>query len=374
MRKIKILFCVETIGWGGVEQRRLNLIRYFGEQHFNIKIVCTQSIGRLSEKFPADVEIIEVGPFKHPFHLTKHYQVLQVIRNFKPHIIHGAVFEGNTMACFGGILGRVPITILEETSDPQNRSKKAHWLLQLYTKFADKIIAISPAVAEYLEQIAKVQPQKIRLINNGVEIPRAITATEITALKRQLNISDDDLVIGSVGRLRNFHKLFTDIIEAVALLEDFSSLKVLIVGEGQDRALIEHTAKKLGLEEQLIMAGLQSDTAPYYQLMDIYCIASHMEGFGLVAAEAMFHQLPVIATAVGGLKDIVVDGETGFLVPPHRPDCMAAKLQTLIRRPELRLKMGRKGYQRALENYSVERYVQQVHQLYQDLLQEKGLA
>src|SRR5690606_988194 len=160
--------------------------------------------------------------------------------------------------------------------------------------------------------------------------PRAVAEEEVDALKQRHNIAATDLVIGSVGRLRNFHKLFTDIVEAVALLEDFSSIKILIVGEGQDRPLIVETARRLGLEEHLIMAGLQADMAPYYQAMDIYCIASHMEGFGLVAAEAMFHQLPVVATAVGGLKDIVVDRETGFLVPSHRPDKIAEKLQVLI--------------------------------------------
>src|SRR5690606_36041762 len=196
-----------------------------------------------------------------------------------------------------------------------NRSTKANWLLNIYTRFADRIIAISPSVASYLADIAKVRRQKIQLINNGVEIPRVVTGEEVIALKRRYNIQPTDLVIGSVGRLRNFHTLFTDIIEAVALLEGVTRIKILIVGEGQDRALIVETAKRVGLEERLIMAGLQADTAPFYQMMDIYCIASHMEGFGLVAAEAMFHQLPVVATAVGGLKGIVIDGETGFLVP-----------------------------------------------------------
>jgi glycosyltransferase involved in cell wall biosynthesis len=107
--------------------------------------------------------------------------------------------------------------------------------------------------------------------------------------------------------------------------------------------------------------------------MDVFCIASHMEGFGLVAAEAMFHRLPVIATAVGGLKDIVVDGETGFLVPSHSPGRIAEKLQLLIDQPDLRKSMGEKGLARAEKEYSAAVYVEKVHQLYQDLLREKGI-
>src|SRR5690606_33705799 len=127
------------------------------------------------------------------------------------------------------------------------------------------------------------------------------------------------------------------------------------------------------LERNLIMAGLQADTAPFYQVMDIYCIASHMEGFGLVAAEAMFHQLPVVATAVGGLKDTVIDAKTGFLVPSHRPDKTAEKLQILIDDPELRRSLGAKGFASAQQEYSAEVYVEKVNQLYQELLTEKGI-
>ena len=372
--KIRLLHCIETISSGGVDKLRMTLATGLDKEKYELKIICTQAHGALAEGLVKEgVQIYKVGAFKHPFEFDKHRKVLQVIKDYQPHIIHGAVFEGNTMACIGGIRGRVPVIILEETSDPQNRSEKANWLLNIYTRFADRIIAISPSVVSYLEHIAKVKKQKIQLINNGVETPRVVTEEEVVSLKRKYNIGASDLVIGSVGRLRNFHKLFTDIIEAVALLKDFSKIKILIVGEGQDRALIEETAKHLGLERNLIMAGLQADTAPFYQVMDIYCIASHMEGFGLVAAEAMFHELPVVATAVGGLKDIVIGGETGFLVPSHRPDRLAEKLQILIDDPELSRSMGAKGLARAQAEYSAEAYVGKVHQLYQELLKEKGI-
>ena len=350
------------------------MAKWLNREDYEFKIICTQAHGALAEGILEEgVEIFEVGAFKHPFEIAKHQKVLKVIQEYQPHIIHGAVFEGNTMACIGGIRGRVPVIILEETSDPQNRSKKANWLLNIYTRFADRIVAISPSVASYLEHTAKVKKQKIQLINNGVEIPRVVAEKEVEALKSRFHIAATDLVIGSVGRLRDFHKLFTDIVEAVALLEDYSNIKILIVGEGKDRALIVERARRLGLGGHLIMAGLQTDTAPYYQAMDIYCIASHMEGFGLVAAEAMFHQLPVVATAVGGLKEIVVDGETGFLVPSHSPEKIAEKLQILIDQPELRKSMGAKGLARAEQEYSAEVYVEKVHNLYQELLKEKGI-
>ncbi|HLU88827.1 MAG TPA: glycosyltransferase family 4 protein, partial [Cyclobacteriaceae bacterium] len=295
----------------------------------------------------------------------------EAVRSYKPQIIHGAVFEGNTMAFTGGLLGGVPIVLLEETSDPKNRSGKAHLLLKLMTTVADRMVAVSPATARYLEKTAKINPKKIQLINNGVEIPRPAKKAELDRLRRSHGIREDDLVVGSVGRVWDRVKLFSDIIKAIALLPGRAKIKILIVGDGPDTEQLHNLAMEKGLAEHLIMPGVQMDTAPYYGLMDIFCIASDNEGFGLVAVEAMFHQLPVVATSVGGLKDIVIDGETGFLVPSHSPQKIAERLQLLINDSTIRKTMGEAGRIRAEKEYSAAVYAEKVHRLYQELIKEK---
>ena len=107
--------------------------------------------------------------------------------------------------------------------------------------------------------------------------------------------------------------------------------------------------------------------------MDVFCVPSAREGFGLVAVEAMLHNLPVIATKVGGLQDVVLDGETGYLVPPIAPQALAEKIQLLIDQPELRKQMGQKGKARALQHFTAERYCRDVENLYLELLDEKGI-
>src|SRR5690554_3121429 len=104
MEKIRVLYCMETIGWGGVEQRRLSLVRHLPQEYFEFRIICTKVVGDMKVLF-ADfgVEIIIVGEFKHPFEIAKHQKVMQVIQDYRPHIVHGAVFEGNTMASIGGL-------------------------------------------------------------------------------------------------------------------------------------------------------------------------------------------------------------------------------------------------------------------------------
>ncbi len=364
---------METIASGGVEQRRLFLAQWLNNQRFEIKIICTEAVGFLAAELRnLGVEIIEIGIFNHLFHVKKYLKIIDVTKQFKPHIIHGAVYEGIIMAVIGGVFGEVPIRLIEETSDPQNRSNKANFLLRQLVKLSDRIIAISPNVENYLIKKAKIPIQKIILITNGVKIPRQVEFDEVQNINNKLDLRIEDLIVGFVGRLFDDHKKVSDLINAIALIDD-SSVKLLIVGDGRDRKEIESLIHNLAIKERVFMVGHQSDPSPFYKVMDIFCAPSSREGFGLVAAEAMLHKLPVITTKVGGLQDIVVDCETGFLVPPNTPIQIAKKLEILIKNPELRKSMGQKGYERAIENYTAERYCQEVENLYLELLKEIGL-
>lgn len=366
-RPIKVLFCIETISSGGVEQTRLTLARHLPKSEFEIKIICTNASGPIADGLKKEgVELFVIGSMKGPFDWNTHKQVQQVIKEYRPDIIHGGVFEGNSMAAISGFLKRVPVIILEETSDPQNRSGRANWLLRQYVRLADKIIAISPDVKHYLTSKAKISPENVRMINNGVTIPKYPTQKRISMKRTDLGLAKSDVVVGFVGRLFNDHKRVTDLLEAVALLAD-PRIKVLIVGDGRDKGLVVEKLNSLGLLEKVIMAGYQNETTLYYSMMDIFCVPSAREGFGLVAAEAMLHHLPVIASEVGGLKNVVVDGETGYLVPPKDPIAIASKINELILDAEKRTQMGEMGYRRSMENYTADQYCKNIQNLYLEL-------
>ncbi|MBT0813050.1 glycosyltransferase [Litoribacter ruber] len=340
---------------------------------FEMKIVGTHKGGLVSEWIEEQgVEIIEIGDFSGPFHWEKHKKVQKIIKDYKPHIVHGAVYEGVTMAAINGFLKKVPIIILEETSDPQNRSAKASFLLRIFSLVADKYVAIAPSVLEYLVNQVKVAPRKAICINNGIEIPRKVSNEEIERFRSKFGIIPDDIVIGAVGRFMNQHKRFSDLIEALLQVEN-DRIKLLMVGSGKDEDYLKSMVEELNLQKKVIFAGYHYDTAPFYKLMDIFCVPSAYEGFGLVAAEAMMHSLPVIATKVGGLKEVIVEGETGFLVSPYSPNLLALKIQYLVENPAQRRRMGEMGCLRAMENFSAERYCKDVEDLYLELLRNEGI-
>ena len=371
---IRVLHIMSTVTGGGVERRRLSLAKAFKGSNFQMKLVGTFKSGAIAEQIEENgVEIIEVGDFNGPFHWEKHRKIQKIIDDFQPHIIHGAVYEGVTMAAINGFIKKVPIILLEETSDPQNRSAKADFLLRIFSWTADRFIAIAPNVADYLRNTAKISPQKVITINNGVQIPRQVSEAEILNLKNQYAITGDDFIVGTVGRLENEVKKFTDILEAIKQL-GLPRLKLLLVGGGRDEQLLKDKTRELGIEGQVIFTGYQFDTAPFYRLMNVFCIASQREGFGLVAAEAMLHHLPVIATKVGGLQNVVVHDETGILINPNQPKDIALAINKLYNDPQLLDSFAEKGFKRAMDNYTEERYVKEVFNLYSELLKSKNIV
>lgn len=375
--KIKILHIQETIASGGVERTRLSLAKFMDKTKYEQKIICTNASGNIVDEITREgVDIIPIGIFKHPFHFKQHRKVQKIIEDYKPDIIHGAVFEGVTMAAINGWLKKVPIIIIEETSFPLYRSWKGNLLMKLFAKMSDVIIGVSEAVTkEYLLNKLKVPDEKVQLVNNGVALPRKVDSKEIVFAKKKWNIADSDFVIGSVGRmLSDANKRFSDLINAFAKFsKDKKNVKLLLVGDGNERNGYVDLVTSLKIEDKVIFASYQSDITLFYQLMNVFSLVSTSESFGLVLAEAMLNKLPVIATKVGGMKYIVDDRKTGFLVEPFQVDEIAKKFESLYQNFELRIQMGEKGCQKAIEEYSEEIYVKNIEILYLKALKEKKM-
>lgn len=372
--KIKILHIQETIGSGGVERRRLSLAKHLDKNIFEQKFVCTIAAGNIPEEIRAQgFEVIPIGRLKSPFDWKQHKKVQKIIEDYQPDIIHGAVFEGVTLAAVNGWLKKIPVIVLEETSDPQNRSWKGNMLMKVFSRLADKVIGVSEGVTqEYLIGKLGISDKKAIAINNGVALPRKVSILELEKVKKEFGISENDFVIGSVGRmLQDSHKRFSDLIKAFA---EFSkgkkNAKLLLVGDGPEKEGYQKLAKDLEVSDKVVFAGYQSDVSLFYQMMDVFALVSAREAFGLVLAEAMLNKLPVIATRVGGMKYIVDNGKTGFMVEPKNVKEISEKLEILFESKELRVEMSEAGFQKAMINYTESNYIQNISTLYNSFIEK----
>jgi L-malate glycosyltransferase len=369
-RPIRVLHTLSAIASGGVEVRHLELTRNLVSPEFEHRFIGTTG-GRLADQLEQEgTHVALLGPVGSIFAPGRYRKGLQLARAWRPDIIHGAVMEGTLL---GAVVGRrlgVPV-IVEETSDPANRKPMGHRLTRLVAASADRCVAVSPSTGRYLTDQLGVPSRKVQVIVNGVRRPEPSDPDERDRLRRSLGIASTDVVIGTVCRLFDDHKRVTDLVGAVAQVGTrHPEVHLVVVGSGPDRELMEEAARRSGYGGHIHFVGRHVPADDYYGIFDVFALASSREAFGLVAAEAMRAGLPVVATAVGGLGEIVLDGETGSLVPPSAPAQLAAALERLVADAALRRRMGEAGRVRADQDYSVERYVSDVEQLYRDVLRQ----
>ena len=235
---------------------------------------------------------------------------------------------------------------------------EAQWntMASLESRGADAVIAVSRAVADC---VIDVQP---RVIYPGVAIPT--NGTRGGTIHR----TAPGPVLGAAGRFVPL-KGFIYLVRAVHLLRrDFPNLHLELVGAGQERAALEREIQTLGLESHVSLPGWKTDLGPDMTRWDLYVQPSLEEGFGLAVLEAMVHGLAVVATEVGGLRELVEDGRTGYLVPPADTETLAQRLRLLLQNAESRKAMGMAGLQRAKSHFAAERMVQEIGQVYDELL------
>lgn len=343
-------------------------------------LICTEASPDMKQRFEAaGCPVVAVGRMARGIDYSRIAAAASALRTFRPHIVHGAVFEGVIMAALGGRLAGVPIIIGEETSHPTTRRWRGHAYYRALVAITHQMVVVAPAVADYLTETLRVPRAKARLILNGVREAPPATEAEIAAVREQFDVSPSDFVIGAVGRLAapsghapDSNKRISDAITAVArILKICPRARLLIVGSGPDQEFLRKLAAEKNLQESVIFAGYQPNTRPFYEIMDVLVHPSASEALPLVLVEAMFARLPVVATNVGGIPVVVEHGRTGFLVQPLRPEKLVERILQLWNDPELRERMGTAGLERARQHFSEERYVGDVASLYEELVERR---
>jgi glycosyltransferase involved in cell wall biosynthesis len=298
----------------------------------------------------------------------------KLIHDLCPDIIqtHGLKSHFLVRAC-GGHKNRVWVAFHHGyTLSTIRRAMLAHldrWSLLA----ASQVITVSKAFAKQLSARG-IPSSKIVVLHNSVDVNRLHSGTlETPANSIALGQSTKEKglkLILSVGRLSR-EKGFPDLIDAVRHLKDMRpelSFKLLIVGEGQERSTIEQMIRRLGLEQEVCPVGYTRSVSPYYDMADVVAIPSWTEGSPNVLLEAMAAGIPVVATAVGGIPEIVTSGETALLVPPRDPIALANALDRLLHDPPFAMAIATRAQVLVRERYSIPARVTALVHLYDRLV------
>lgn len=308
-------------------------------------------------------------------------KIKQIIEEFQPDIVH-------THAAKAGALGRkaakacgVPVIVHTFHGHVfHSYFGKAKTLLykiieRRLAKISTGIIAISPIQKEELSSVHGIcSPDKIKVIPLGFDLLkfRENLAEKRAATRQHWNLNEDEVAVAIVGRLAPIknHGLFLD---AVALLaEKGVRARYFIVGDGQEKPMIEKRVKELqdqyGLKIEL--TSWIKDIATFNAGMDIICLSSDNEGTPVSLIEAQASGVPVISTDVGGVKDILDEKNTGFVVPKKDPDAFGKKLQLLIENKEIRTKMSQNGWNFVRNKFHYTTLVKNMENYYAELIEK----
>lgn len=239
--------------------------------------------------------------------------------------------------------------------------------------FTDKIITLTERGKEEYLSFKIAPPEKFTAIYSGIRFEKFLNIQIDSKLrKKALGLSEDCLVIGTVGRLVPIKGHFYLIDAMRYLLKEIPGVTLLIIGEGPLKHKLESQVDKMGLTQAIKFLNFQENIQNILSILDLFVLPSLNEGMGRVIVEAQISGLPIVATQVGGIPDLVIDGVNGFLISPKNPELLAQAMIKILKNNELAKKMGELGKRGALQKFGAKQMIGKIEFLYDMLLIEKG--
>jgi glycosyltransferase involved in cell wall biosynthesis len=235
------------------------------------------------------------------------------------------------------------------------------------------IIAISQGEKKILVK-GGINSRKIKVIPDGIDYSPFEEATSIDYLRKELSFEPEDFLVGIVAHLAD-HKGHEYLIEATRILKQKAPrIKMIIVGEGPLQLKLSKKVKEIRVEDMVFFLGFREDIPHILSSLDLFVLSSKIEGMGTSIMDAMASSLPVVATRVGGIPEVVVDGETGLLVPPKNPEALAEAVLRIYNNRELAEQLGQKGHEVVHAKFSAEAMAAKIIKEYDRLAKKKGIS
>ncbi|MDE4541581.1 glycosyltransferase family 4 protein [Thermoanaerobacterium sp. R66] len=370
MEKIRVLHVVREAE-GGMKKHLLSILNGLDKDKYQLAVGCSFDKKTTDDLIEDGVSVYRVDicdgiNFKKDFAAIK--KLRAIIDDFRPHIIH---FHGAKASLVGRLasLGynlKIAVTVHNFPNyKNMNKIKKYFYLTinKYLNKKTDAVVAVSYALKNAIVDEESIPSDKVRIVYNGIDVPQFIK--EPLKLREKYDIASDTLIIGCVARLIP-SKGVQDLIESLNILRGKVKAFVFIAGDGPYMEHLKDMARDLKLDNVEFL-GFIEDIFNFLSSIDIFVLPSHSEGFGISVAEAMALGVPVIATDVGGIPEIVKNDENGIIVKSEAPKDLANAIEVLVLNEDLRNKFSKKGKEYILSNFSKEKMIKELDFLYDEL-------
>lgn len=377
MRRLRVLTLLnKPVKTGGAERMAFTIATGLDPERFDRYLCSTRldpppEIG--AELRAAGVRYLGLGRSRR-FELGAWARFVRFLRRERIDVIHAHMFGSNVWGSILGRLAGVPVVVAHEhtwafSGQPVRVALNRHVVARL----ADTIVAVSAEDRRKLIEFEKIPPARITLVPNGIAPGEPTEGRDVRA---ELGIPAGAPVVASVTVIRP-QKRIDRLVEAAALLRaEHPDLRVLVVGDGYPDEVrrVEEVIRATGTDATVMLLGQRSDVPDVLRAADVGVLSSDFEGSPLAVMEYMAAGLPVVATAVGGVPELVLDGETGILVPEPTPDALAAGLSTVLRDRALGERLGARGREVQRERYSIRSTIERLSDLYEELYRSSGRA
>lgn len=364
-----IVHIIYRLDVGGLENGVVNLINAMPADRFRHAIICLTDYSDFRKRIRRpDVQVFALRK-RDGKDLGVYVRLFRLLRSLRPDIVHTrnlATLDCQFVAAVAGVPGRVHGEHGWDVIDVDGTNRKYNLLRRFMRRFVQRYIPLSVELDEWLRNTVRVRPERITRIYNGVNTERFAPAP------REILASGQPTVIGTVGRMQTVKDQPALARAFVRLHELFPAmrgrLRLTMIGDGSLRQDVERVIEQAGLQQQASLPGAREDLPEQLRAMDIFVLPSIAEGISNTILEAMASGLPVVATRVGGNAELVVEGETGFLVPPSDTEALAKAIGIYLTDPGLARRHGAAGRNRVLRDFSMERMLGRYLAVYDDLL------
>ncbi|MEA2457184.1 MAG: hypothetical protein QOC95_156 [Thermoleophilaceae bacterium] len=372
-RRIKVLMLVDTLAAGGAERCCVGLASSLPRDRYEVVVCATRrNNGPLLEPLLAAGIRYETLGRTGRYDLAPFRRLRALLREERFDILHAHKFGSNLWGSIVGRASRTPVIVAHEHSwayagDPVRRILDG----QVIGRLADAIVAVSTRDRERMTSVEGIRPEKTVYIPNAfVQRPAAMGEGDLRA---ELGLGPDATVVGTLAVLRGEKRLDVMIEAFARAAAGVQDAHLVVGGHGPMLDEWQALANRLGVGERVHWLGMREDVETVLRGIDVAAMSSEREGMPLFAFECMATRTPLVATDVGGLRDVFPGGEGALLVPPGDVEVMAAALGELMHDPARRQRIAEVAHAR-LPEFSAERAAERVGALYDRLLAGRGVA
>jgi glycosyltransferase involved in cell wall biosynthesis len=390
-RQLRVMMLIDSLAVGGAEDFATQLATHLDPQRFRVTF-CVSRWTEESERTPGVIQAVdelasagvELMTLDRPYERTPDQRLLAGVGSvtaWRPllhrlrqgvDVLHAHKFGSNVWGALLASLARTPVFVAHEQTWSFEGQRLRRFLDRaLIARRADTFVAVSSLDRGRMIEIEGIDPDKIVVIRNGVPTPAAPQGHDLRA---ERSLPSDAPIIGALCRLYP-QKALDVLLRAAAQVRDRRpEIRVVIAGEGPERARLESLTAELGLERTVIFLGRRDDVADVLAAFDVAVLSSDFEGTPLALMECMEAGLPIVATRVGGVPEMIEDGVHGLLVEPQDPSAMAASIERLLADPDRAGELGAQARRRRREEFDIDVAADRFGELYERLYAESGRA